>query len=420
VLLLLDYWPLARLRIAGPAGPDGARAWGALAAGGGRGVGALVVEKIPFFVLTIGAAVATYLAQDAAGATFGSIPLGLRLANAVVSVARYLGMLVWPSGLAVIYPYPAAWPALAVGAALSLVVALTLLALWQRRRRPWIAVGWLWFLGMLVPVIGIVQVGIQALADRYTYLPILGVQIAVLWTLRDFASTRSRRDAASAATGAALAASALLTFVQVGVWRDAPTLFGDATVVTEDNFLAYSNLGMALASTQRYAEAEQSFRRALAIEPAHLPARTRHDNDYMLRYALAVTLIHQGRYDEAGEQLERVLEKIPDYLDANSHYGVILAMRNQPDVARSRFELALRHQPRNPIALYNLAYLDFLEGSYDAAIAGFRRSIEIAPSSAGAHCGLAGALAAQGRDDEAARSREEARRLSGDAGACPG
>lgn len=424
VLLLLDVWPLARLRLrlpdAASAGDATDRAWDAPVAGGARPLGALVLEKLPFFVLTIASAVATYLAQDTAGATF-AIPLGVRLANAVVSVARYLGTFVWPFGLAVIYPYPASWPVPIVAAAALLLVVITAVAWWQSARRPWIVVGWLWFVGMLVPVIGIVQVGTQAMADRYTYLPILGVQIALLWTLRDLvADARSRRETVVVATGVALAVSALLTFVQVGVWRDAITLFSHATRVTDGNFLAHSNLGMALANARRHAEAEQSFRRALEIEPAHLPAQTRYENDYMLRYALAVTLIEQGRFAEAGEQLELVLAKIPDYIDANNHYGVILAMRGEPDVARSRFELALRYQPNNPTALYNLAHLDLLEGRLDAAIAGFRRSIAIEPSDPRPHCGLASALAAQGDDDAAARSRAEARRLLGDEGACPG
>ena len=400
VLLLLDAWPFARARRAR--------------------IPALLLEKLPFFALTLASAVATYLAQDTAGATFKSIPLDLRVANAAISVVRYLGTFVWPFGLSVIYPYPATWPACAVAAALAVLLCLTGVALWQARTRPWILVGWLWFLGMLVPVIGIVQVGIQAMADRYTYLPILGLQIALLWTLRDWARDAGRVRIATGAIAVLLLFLAVRAWQQVGVWRSSITLFGHATEVTDDNYLAYSNLGMALVAAERFPEAEQSFRRVLEIDPPHFPEKTMWENDYMVRYALAVTLIRQGRYDEAGEQLSRVLERVPDYLDANSHYGAILAMQGRLDDARVRFTAAVENHPDSVPAQSNLARLDLVQGHADAAVRGYRRVIELAPTDASAHCGLAQALVAQGQTDEAARHRAEAGRLTGDPAACPG
>lgn len=401
VLLLLDLWPFARLRR--------------------ERVAALVLEKLPFFALSAASAVATYLAQDTAGATFKTIPLDLRVANAAVSVVRYLAGFVWPFGLSVLYPYPAAWPAGIVVAAVTVLACVTALALGQARRRPWIVVGWLWFLGMLVPVVGLVQVGVQAMADRYTYLPILGVQIALLWTLRDWATRDTQRARQTAAVVAALLLFfALRTWQQLGVWQSSITLFTHATEVTHDNYLAYSNLGMALAAAERFPEAEQSFRRVLEIDPPHFPAETMAQNDYMVRYALAVTLIRQGRYDEAGEQLARVLERVPDYLDANSHYGAILAMQGRLDEARRHFESAVQHQPDNATAVYNLARLDLVQGDAAAAVRGCRRALELAPSNAEITCALADALSAQGLTADAAQQRDEARRLAGNPSACPG
>lgn len=400
VLLLLDAWPFARLRR--------------------ERLGLLVVEKLPFFALSAASAVATYLAQHTAGATFDVLPLDLRLANAAVSVVRYLAGFAWPFGLSVMYPYPASWPAWIVAAAVGLLAATSALALWQVRRRPWILVGWLWFLGMLVPVVGIVQVGVQAMADRYTYLPILGVQIALLWTLRDWAHDAQRARRATTIVALLLVFLAIRTWQQVGVWQSSITLFTHATEVTHDNYLAYSNLGMALASAERFREAEQSFRRVLEIDPPHFPAETMATNDYMVRYALAVTLLRQGRYDEAGEQLARVLERVPDYLDANSHYGAILAMQGRLDDARRHFERAVQHRPDDATAVYNLARLDLVQGDAAAAARGYRRALELAPANAEVACALADALAAQGEASAATQQRLEARRLAGNPSACPG
>jgi len=400
VLLLLDFWPLrrlARLRL-----------------------GALITEKIPFVVLAGAAALATYLAQDTGGATFETIPLDLRLANAALSVARYLGKFLWPFGLSVMYPYPASWPTGAIAAALALILVASAGALWQRRRRPWLVVGWLWFLGMLVPVLGFVQVGVQAMADRYTYLPILGLQIALLWTVRDLARSDAQRRAAAIAFGVVLAFCAVRTWAQLGVWQSSATLFEHATAVTPDNYLAYSNLGMALAGEQRFAEAEQSFRRVLEIDPPHYPDKTMWENDYMVRYALGVTLLRQDRFDEAGEQFRRVLERMPDYIDANNHYGAILAMRGRLDEARTRFTTARRYNPSSAPAHANLAKIDLLQGDVEAAVRGYRRSLELEPADALTHCGLAAALQAKGDGAAAAAHRAEAGRIIGNPAACPG
>ena len=416
VLLLLDFWPLGRTALGGRTAAAGGNA----VPGRALGTGALLLEKVPFLLLALAAATATYLAQHTGGATFDAVPLDLRLGNALVSVARYLGKFLWPFGLSVMYPYPATWPAAVVAAAALLLVLATALAAWQWRARPWLVVGWLWFLGMLVPVLGLVQVGVQSMADRYTYLPILGLQIALLWTVRDGARDPGRARLAVGALGAVLAFCAVRTWVQLGVWQSSVTLFEHATAVTTDNYLAYSNLGMALAAEKRFAEAEQSFRRVLEIDPPHFPARTRWENDYQIHYALGVMLLEQGRFDEAGEQLRQVLASVPDYLDANSHLGAILAMQGRLDEARERFTTALRFDPRSVPANLNLARLDLLQGDAAGAVRGYRRALELAPDDAQAHCGLASALQATGDAAGAAQQRREAGRIVGNPEACPG
>ena len=187
LLLLLDFWPLRRVELARGAGSTWAR---------------LVLEKLPFFVFVIASAAVTYHVQKAGGSVTAQLSLGDRLGNAVIAVVRYLGTFLLPVDLAVLYPHPGSWPARKVVAALLVVGGLTAAAVWQLRRRPWIAVGWFWFLGTLVPVIGLVQVGLQSMADRYTYLTIIGVQVAAGWSLATAATAASRRISGGRRCGA--------------------------------------------------------------------------------------------------------------------------------------------------------------------------------------------------------------------------
>jgi tetratricopeptide (TPR) repeat protein len=254
LLLLLDFWPLRRFAPGVPAGP-------------GQSWKELLWEKVPFFLLALGAAVVTLRMQADEGAFTLNLPLSARLANAFVSIPRYLGKFFWPFNLTVCYPHPGHWPAVGVGAAVALVLAITGAALWQARRRPWLLVGWGWFLVMLAPVLGVVQAGFQAMADRYTYLPILGLQLALLSTLPGLAWSFVARSAWTGFVGLLLAGCAVRTWVQAGTWRDPHTLFEHALAVTERNDMAHYFLGATLLAEGRADEAECHVRRAIEINP---------------------------------------------------------------------------------------------------------------------------------------------------------
>jgi protein O-mannosyl-transferase len=239
VLLLLDVWPLGRLDLFARPPP-----W--------RQLGGLVAEKLPLFLLAAAASVLSVVSQGAGGgvASAEEAPLAARLLNAVLAYGTYLRKTLWPSDLAVFYPYPRTFPWLSLAVAALLLGGVSALALAQLRRRPWLAVGWLWFLGVMVPMVGLVQVGGQALADRYSYLPSIGLCLIAAFGLGELAGRGPRaRAAVVSASLLALAAGAALTWRQVGFWRDNATLYRHAYEVTDDNFLAATNLAWVLATS---------------------------------------------------------------------------------------------------------------------------------------------------------------------------
>jgi tetratricopeptide (TPR) repeat protein len=367
VLLLLDAWPLGRLRL-----PGVARAQeGPASAGPAPPPAALLFEKTPFLLLSLASSVATYLVQREGGAFSIRLDAGERVANALVSVARYLGGFAWPAGLSPIYRHPVHWPPAAVGAAAALVAGLTAGAVLAGRRRPWIPVGWLWFLGMLVPVIGLVQVGLQSMADRYTYLPSLGLGIAILWTLREAAGAgEAARRACVGGIALVLAGCAVRSSQQSAVWRDSETLFEHAVALDDLNYVAHHNLAIALLDAQKPEEAGRHFARLFEAMAPHAD-----------RFSPGVRALYEG--------------------EANSHYGAILAMQGRLDEARQRFETALRHNPGSVNAHGNLGKVYAMTGRTDEAIEQFRLVLELAPDDARTICNLAEALAVRGDQEEA-------------------
>jgi hypothetical protein len=230
----------------------------------------LLLEKFPFFVLAALGSIVTFLVQQGAGAMKGaqSLPLGMRIANALISYDRYLGKLFWPTDLAIYYPHPGHWPLATVVLAGGLIVGLSVLAWVQRRRHPYLLVGCLLFLGTLVPVIGLVQVGEQAMADRYTYLPSLGMLVLAVWGAYELTRPRPYQVLAlSVAGGAASVLCLSLTRQQLGYWQDSESLFRHALQVTEDNQIAHKVLGAALDAKGRTDEAISQFQEALRLKP---------------------------------------------------------------------------------------------------------------------------------------------------------
>jgi tetratricopeptide (TPR) repeat protein len=388
LLLLLDWWPLKRFTIYDLRFT----------------IQRLVLEKIPFFLLTVASCLITYQVQKAGNAVTESFGLGTRLVNAVVSVACYLGKFFWPFNLAVGYPFPNHQPVTTVAGAALLVLAITGLALWQWRRRPCLLTGWLWFLGILVPVIGIVQVGLQAMADRYTYLPILGLQLALLWTLREVALPSAVRRFVPAAVALMLAGCAARTWNQLGVWQNSNTLYEHALAVTKDNYLAHGYLATTLLNEGHFDEAGLHLRRAVEIKPDYAAARHR----------LGVALEKMGRTDEALATYLELLKIRPNYADAQYNVGVILLNRNQPAEAITHFQAVLRQKPDHDSAYVALGIATAQLGRPQEAIADYEQALALNPFNAEAYYNQANALVSLNRDQEALAHYEKALQLNPD------
>jgi len=373
VLLLLDTWPLGRSPRAAVAGTAATPAisWRRLLA-----------EKLPLLALCAGAAGLTLIAQRAGGALTALQPraLPIRLANALVSCAAYLGAALWPSGLAVYYPYPVSLPHPAVIAAALLTLAALSWAAWSgRRRRPCLATGWLWYLGMLVPVLGIVQVGGQARADRYTYLPLVGAFLMLAWWV-PAASPLRRWTPRQRAIGAAAALLVLagMSVAQVRRWRDSETLFRHTLAVTTDNWLIHNNLGAVLLAQDRLDEAAEQFRISLLLNPKP----ENHNN-------LGMVLFRSRQLLPAIEQYRLSLRLRPDYASARHNLGLALAALGRTSEAVEHFREALRLSPGFFEAALALGRASEELGRTAEAADAYREALRLRPQSPEARSGLA-------------------------------
>jgi len=410
VLLLLDVWPLDRLR-------QGIRPL----------LRPLLIEKIPLFVLSAASSAVTVYAQEGSLATLEAVSVGRRVGNALVSYVIYLGKTFWPAKLAVFYPLPLSiplWQALAAGA---LLLAITVLAVWRLRRQPYLAVGWLWFLGMLVPVIGLIQVGRQAMADRYTYLPSIGLFLAVVWGLAELASrVRVPRPALAGAALVLVAALSVAAHAQAKTWKDSLTLFRHALAVTEGNYLAHLNVAVALSQKNQETEARHHFDEVLRLQPnladAHAalatglrrwgrpaealpharravqlkPERSR------FRHTLAIILEDLGRKDEAIVQLRKAVELSPRLANAQYGLGVLLQEKGRTDEALEHYQAALDANPDLADLYAPTATLSAQKGDLAGAVRLYEEALRREPK-ASVHCNLAITLERLGRREEARR-----------------
>jgi Flp pilus assembly protein TadD len=410
VMLLLDWWPLRRFGYsAGGAflvgappcgcpvvlvGHDGRPRGAAPTARCSSGtIGRLVLEKLPLFTLVAASCIITYIAQQRGGAMEYAERLTFltRLTNAPVVYVAYLGKAVWPAALAVFYPYvaPPVWQAVL---AMIFLAAVTALVLWQRRRRPYLAVGWFWYLGMLVPVIGLVQVGKQAMADRYTYLPLVGIFLAVVWAAADVLSGwRHRAKAFAAAAAAVLVACGILTIRQVQEWTDTETLFRHAIAVTGDNAVAHSAFGELLYARGRYAEAASSFAESVRLAPDYAEAQ----------YNLGLSLTQAGRLQEAVGPYREAIRLDPRDPQAFSGLGTVLMRLGRAEEAAACFREALLRSPQVAGYRRDLAASLLAQQQYDLAAAESREALRIDPNDVVARNNLAAALAQLGQTDEA-------------------
>ncbi len=388
VMLLLDYWPLQRFQKSEIRNQKSEirNPWSVV-----RG---LVVEKIPLLVLVAASAVITFLAQSHAGAvrTFTEAPIALRLSNALVSYAKYLLLAFWPNDLAVNYPFPKAgipyWQI--IGAAL-LLIGITAFCLSQRKIRPYLIVGWLWFLGTLVPVIGLVQVGAQTMADRYFYIPSIGLFIAVVFGLADIAERRRIAPWVSAAiANVVLLVLATLTNAQIHLWSDSFTLFKHALTVAGPSVMVEDCLGLALHKNGQLDEAVPHFEKALQMRP---------DDDVAL-LTMGVTRFYQGRVPEAIEYAQAAIRSLPGSPKAHNLLGMALAKQNRNEAALDEVRRASELDPKDAEIRNNLGLALARLGRMPEAIDQFHEALRLDPDYATAHANLGWALLESGKPRE--------------------
>jgi tetratricopeptide (TPR) repeat protein len=392
LMLLLDFWPLRRIEQGGLkafAGPQFAR---------------LAREKWPWFALAAASSVITFFAQKTGGAVMGveHFPLSQRFENAVTSYLNYILKACWPANLTIFYPLPHGpspefWVAIIILTIVSVMTVLTI------KRWTFLLVGWLWFLGMLVPVIGLVQVGAQAMADRYTYVPLIGLFIAVVWGFAELlSSNRAAKAVGIAATAAVLAAFAAATFSQLQYWKNSVALFTHALAVTRDNAPAHNNLGTALAALGQRPEALAHYAEAVRIQPDN--ARF-HNN-------LATALLRAGQRDAAVEEYMAAIRADPKFAEAYSNLGTLFLAEHRLAEALTNLNQAVQVDPRNGGLRSNLGNALSIAGHVDEAVAQHLEAVRLDPFDGTVRLNAGLALLKAGRPYEAAVQFAAAVRLA--------
>jgi tetratricopeptide (TPR) repeat protein len=347
VLLLLDYWPLDRIK---------GQLW------------KRVAEKIPLMVLSAVSSVITFLVQKGAVGQTEELPIFERINNAVVSYVLYIWQMLWPMNLAVFYPHPEnRLPLWEIVCCLLVLMCITVAAIALRMRRPYLFTGWLWYLGMLVPVIGLVQVGWQGRADRYTYLPQIGLYIAATWTVVDLTVLyRYRRATLSTAAILVIVALSSCTWVQNSYWRDSETLFRHALAVTTNNDVAENNLGIVFLGQGKLDEAISLLQSAVDLRPDNSPA---HEN-------LAKALLQKGQVADALVHYRKLLDLQPDNMEIHNIVGTVLVQQGRVQEGAEEWQKVLLVEPDNGNAMSNLAWI--FATSPDQSIRNGARAVQLA------------------------------------------
>ena len=386
VLLLLDFWPLRRFRF-GSAPSSGARPINqSVKEYPSQSLPKLVFEKIPFLLLTLLACIVTFLAQHGARIPTTGLPLSDRIANALISYWRYLAKTLWPHDLAVFYPHPGQWLAWQIFGAGLILAAITFLVLHRRRQSPYLAIGWFWYLGMLVPVIGLVQVGEQSIADRYMYLPMIGLLLMFAYGAGEVAERWQLNKLALPLSGVALVTGCFIASIsQIRVWKNSLTLFEHALAVTEEGRTPLKDLG---ASNKK-----SPFLGGVAHN------------------SLGDALLSAGRTNEAMSHFLTVLERDPEDALAHGNLGNILLAQGKATDALAQYQQGLQFNPRNPELNHNAALALAQLGKFSEAIPYYRLALQLRAEYADAHLNLGNALAAIGQFDEAIAHFQEVLRL---------
>jgi Flp pilus assembly protein TadD len=398
VLLLLDYWPLERfaekksaldirLEVKVPAfagkrigeaerkrpvkGPVNAaktertgegRTWSLIRF--------LLWEKIPFFALAVFSTVVAFIAQCGAVQSLDVFPLGVRFANTLVSYVIYVGKMIWPSNLAVLYPHPGSWPLWQVGGAGLLLIAMTILVIRGAKRFPYLPVGWLWYVGTLVPVIGLVQVGVHARADRYTYIPLIGLFLIVAFGIPELLrGWRYRKAAFLLMSSLSLSCLSVATWTQVGYWRNSITLLDQALKATDRNVIAYNNRGVAYGNLGSYRQAIEDYNKAIQLNPKYFEAY----NNRGLAYG------YLGNYGQAIEDYSKAIELNPKYFEAYYNRAAAYQRLGNYGQAIEDSNKAIEINPKSSEAYNNRAIAHGNLGDYRQAIEDANRAIQLNP-----------------------------------------
>jgi tetratricopeptide (TPR) repeat protein len=387
LFLLLDYWPLGRFNFSKGFRPQ--------PAGGVSSVYFLLMEKLPFIIITAVSCIVAYYAQQSSGAMmpFEMHPFSLRISNAIVSYVGYIGKMLWPARLAIFYPLPDSFELWQVTAAAIVLLGLSLAVLVQVRKRPYLAVGWFWYLGTLVPVIGLVQIGGQSMADRYTYVPLIGLFVMVAWGGAELiGANRQRRILGAIAAAGILAALMGVSRMQVGYWANSITIFEQTIKATGGSWVAHNNLALALSARGRINAAIHHYRLALEKDPPEPEG---------IYYNLAIALSAQDRNSQAIEHYSKALKINPEYAAAHINMGTVLARQGKTADAIRHYTEAIRIEPNSEKAHFNLGNILLAQDKIDEAISHYSKAAHIDPFFAEAYNGLGLALMQKGKLEEA-------------------
>jgi tetratricopeptide (TPR) repeat protein len=403
VLLLLDYWPLGRLRSREEFNGNDSGISGNVI-GEKRSIGWLVVEKLPLFAMSVASAVVTMTAQRAGGAVTVKYPVLAHLQNAVVSYVLYIGKAIWPARLAALYPYPRnGWPGSVVLAAAAFLIIATGVVLKCRERRylPW---GWFWYLGTMVPMIGLVQVGSQAMADRYAYLPFIGLFVIAVWGSADIANRFAIREYVAAAALAILITFCVLTYRQLAYWHDDFSLWSHTLAVTHRNFVAEDNFGNALIKAGKYDEGIAHFRNAAEIEPG----------DPVSEVNLGIYAQQHGDLQEAAARYQYALQLASDpqvRAAAYANLGGVYFTLHDYSRAKENFETALELNSRSPFIFLHMGLIAQKNSDWNGAIRYYATYVAVEPTDIGYFL-LGQALDHAGDSDRAKLAYQQAQRSS--------
>lgn len=373
ILLLLDYWPLNRSQRSEVKGHKSEiQIWLRL-----------VMEKIPLVALSVASSIVTFVLQERSTGSIAQLPFSWRLQNAFVSYVTYIAQMFWPKDLAVFYPHPenhlALWQ---VAGSVALLLAVTFLVFLYRRTRPYLLVGWLWYIVMLLPVIGIVEVGLQGHADRYTYLPQIGLYLAITWLVVDLSTSLPyRKEILGAAVIIAIAALTACAWKQTTYWRDSETLWTHTLAVTKNNDVAHTNFGMFLMERGQLDAALAHFQTALDVRSAS-SAHSHYNLSFALIHGdIGDALARKGRLDEAIVHLRQAIQFSPKYADAHYNLGTALFRKGVLDEAISEYRTALSHRSNDAGTHASLADALIQKGQLREAIGHYEKALQLEPDS---------------------------------------